>query len=64
MLSRLLDLRGQDAAPGTEQSAAPIAVPSLVTMTPPVRDRLALFNNLPDPRQVSGVRSAAEGRWS
>jgi hypothetical protein len=46
-LSRLLDLRGQDAVPTperlAEQMSAPVAAPGLVTMASPVRDKLALF---------------------
>jgi hypothetical protein len=45
-LSPLLDLRGKDTAPAPEQLAAPVAAPGLVTMTSPVRDKLALFTNL------------------
>ena len=42
-LGRLLELRGQDTAPGPEQLAAPVAAPGLVTMGSPVGDKLALF---------------------
>nr|WP_239153087.1 hypothetical protein [Virgisporangium aurantiacum] len=45
-LSRLLDLRGQDAAPAPEQLAAPVAASGLATMSSPARDKLALFTNL------------------
>ena len=40
-LTRLLDLRGQDTAPGHEQLAVP--APTLVTMKSPERDKLALY---------------------
>ncbi len=40
-LTRLLDLRGQDTAPGHEQLAVP--APTLVTMASPERDKLALY---------------------
>jgi len=40
-LARLLDLRGQDTAPGQEQLAVP--APTLVTMASPVQDKLALY---------------------
>ena len=42
-LSRLLDLRGQDTAPAPEQLSAAVAPPGLVTMSSPVKDKLALY---------------------
>ncbi|WP_344612135.1 TOTE conflict system archaeo-eukaryotic primase domain-containing protein [Dactylosporangium salmoneum] len=42
-LARLLQLRGLDTAPAPEQLAAPVAAPGLVTMSSPVRDKLAMF---------------------
>lgn len=45
-LSRLLDLRGQDTAPGPEQLSAATAAPGFVTMASPVEDKLALFASL------------------
>ena len=42
-LSRLLELRGQDTAPGPEQLAAAVAPPGLVTMASPVGHKLALY---------------------
>ena len=45
-LSRLLDLRGQDTAPGSEQLSAALAAPGFVTMASPVEDKLALFASL------------------
>ena len=43
-LSRLLDLRGQDTAPVSEQLAVPM-VPGSVTMASPVSDKLALYGD-------------------
>jgi superfamily II DNA or RNA helicase len=42
-LSRLLELRDQDTAPGPEQLAAAVAPPGLVTMASPVGHKLALY---------------------
>ena len=42
-LSRLLNLRGQDTTPASEQLAAP---PAMVTMASSVEDKLALYADL------------------
>lgn len=44
-LSRLLDLRGQDTAPAPEQLSAAVDSPGMVTMSSPVKDKLALYIN-------------------
>ena len=44
-LTRLLDLRGQDISPVSEQLSAPLAPPGMVTHQSPVKDKLALFAN-------------------
>ncbi len=41
-LARLLDLRGLDTTPSSEQLAVPM-VPGMVTMASPVDDKLALY---------------------
>jgi superfamily II DNA or RNA helicase len=42
-LARLLDLRGLDTTPASEQLAAALAPPGLVTMSSPVQDKLTLY---------------------
>lgn len=45
-LRRLLDLRGQDIRPESEQLAAPTSPPGLVTMSSPPDDKISLFASL------------------
>jgi hypothetical protein len=60
-LARLLELRGQDTAPPTEQLAVP--APGLVTMNSPQADKLALYANRFRARaDIHAIRY--ENRWT
>ena len=74
-LSRLLDLRGQDTTPLSEQLAVPMA-PGMVTMASPVADKLALYGDRFRARRdvyavrwenrragTSGWMPSVAGRW-
>lgn len=74
-LSRLLNLRGQDTTPASEQLAAPTP-PAMVTMASSVEDKLALYADLFRARTdvyalywenlragTNGWMPAVAGRW-